>query len=298
MHVCVTGATGYIGGAVARGAVRHGLRVTALARSDVAASALEQDGITPVRGRLEDDEGLGECAAADAIVHAAFARDGYERLEAAIDVEVRATQSLLDLAAERDIPVLYASGIGVVGRTRRVAQEDDEPATPAGMQWRRVLEERVLAADGVVVRPGFVYGHGGNEILRALIRAAATRGVAAYPGNGGNAWPNIHVDDLAALYIRALERGARRAVFHGVGFEATVRSVCESIARLVGGMSASLPPDEARTVVPFADWMGGMSVRVGTARTQAALAWTPTGPAIQDDVEHGSYRVLLDEEGR
>jgi nucleoside-diphosphate-sugar epimerase len=104
----------------------------------------------------------------------------------------------LDATAGRDVPVVYTSGIGVVG-TDRLTQEDDEPATPAGMQWRRSLELQVLAAGGVVMRPAFVYGHGGNEILRALIRAAAAIGVAAYPGDGGNRWMNVYVDDLAEL---------------------------------------------------------------------------------------------------
>jgi nucleoside-diphosphate-sugar epimerase len=298
-RIFVTGPTGYVGGAVARCAVRHGLYVTGLVRAEAGAHALEQAGITPLRGRLEDDVALRQGAgAADAVVHAAFARDGYEHLDSAVDVEVRATRSLLEATAGRDVPVVYTSGIGVVGGTNRPVQEDDEPATPAGMQWRRSLELQVLAAGGVVVRPAFVYGHGGNEILRALIREAAASGVAAYPGDGGNRWPNVHVDDLAALYLAALARGARGAVFHGVGGEATVRSVCESIATLVGGVATSLPPDEARAVVPFADWIGGTSIQAGTARTREALAWTPTGPTVHDDVEHGSYRALLHEEAR
>jgi nucleoside-diphosphate-sugar epimerase len=299
MRIFVTGATGYVGGAVARCAVRHGLHVTGLVRAEAGARVLERAGIEPLRGRLEDDAALRRGAgAADAVVHAAFARDGYEHLDAAVDVEVRATRSLLDATAGRDVPVVYTSGIGVVGGTDRPVQEDDEPATPGGMRWRRSLELQVLAADGVVVRPAFVYGHGGNELLRALIRAATASGVAAYPGDGGNRWPNVHVDDLAALYLAALGRGERGAVFHGVGGEATVRSVCGSIARLVGGVSASLPPNEARAVVPFADWIGGTSIHAGTARTRETLAWTPTGPTVHDDVEHGSYRPLLHEEAR
>jgi nucleoside-diphosphate-sugar epimerase len=299
MRIFVTGATGYVGGAVARGSVRRGFDVTGLVRTEASAHALEQAGITPLRGRLEDDVALRQGAgAADAVVHAAFARDGYEHLDAAVDVEVRATRTLLDATAGRDVQVVYTSGIGVVGGTDRPAQEDDEPATPEGMRWRRSLELEVLAVGGVVVRPAFVYGHGGNEILCALIRAAAASGVAAYPGDGGNRWPNVHVDDLAALYLAALASGARGAVFHGVGGEATVRSVCESIAMLVGGVGASLPPDEARAVVPFADWIGGTSIQAGTARTREALAWTPTGPTVHDDVEHGSYRTVLQEEAR
>jgi hypothetical protein len=99
---------------------------------------------------------------------------------------------------------------------------------------------------------------------------------------------------------RVLPRTSSRQVdvFHGVGGEATVRSVCESITTLVGGVSASLPPDEARAVVPFADWIGSRSVQVATARTREALAWTPAGPTVTDDVEHGSYRAALEDDDR
>jgi nucleoside-diphosphate-sugar epimerase len=153
MPIFVTGATGYVGGAVARGAVRLGIHVTGLARADASARALERDGITPLRGRLEDDVALREGAgAADAVVHAAFARDGYEHLDAAVDVEVRATRSLLDATAGRDVPVVYTSGIGVVGGADRTVQEDDEPATPASMLWRRSLEVEVLAAGATRLR--------------------------------------------------------------------------------------------------------------------------------------------------
>ena len=132
--------------------------------------ALERAGITPARGRLEDEDSFRAGGATRSCTpHSRV--DAYEHLEAAIDLEVRATQSLLNIAAERHIPIAYTSGIGVVGGTDDVAQEDDEPATPTGMQWRRDIETRVLAAGGVVLRPGFVYGRAGNEILCALIRA-------------------------------------------------------------------------------------------------------------------------------
>lgn len=54
MKIFVTGATGYIGGSVATRLLADGHQVIGLARSDEAAASLEQRGIEPVRGTLND----------------------------------------------------------------------------------------------------------------------------------------------------------------------------------------------------------------------------------------------------
>lgn len=65
----------------------------------------------------------------------------------------------------------------------------------------------------------------------------------------------------------------------------------EAIGRLVGVPASSLPLDEARQVMPYADWIAGNSIRVGTARTRRLLGWVPAGPDIHEDIEFGSYRT-------
>jgi nucleoside-diphosphate-sugar epimerase len=144
------------------------------------------------------------------------------------------------------------------------------------------------------VRPALVYGRAGSDILRALIASALERHVLVYADDGQNVWPNVHVDDLAEVYVRAVERGVRGEVLHAAGGEATPRSVCEAIGRLVGLTASSLPFEQARRVMPYADWIAGSSIRVGTARTRRLLDWIPAGPDIHQDIEFGSYRSLVE----
>jgi uncharacterized protein YbjT (DUF2867 family) len=74
MQIFVTGATGFIGGSLARRLVENGHRVHGLVRSRDKAHLLEQSGIQPVVGTLDDDAVLTEAARqADAVIDAASA---------------------------------------------------------------------------------------------------------------------------------------------------------------------------------------------------------------------------------
>ncbi len=58
MRVFVTGATGFIGSAVAEELMAAGHTVTALARSEETAKKLSAKGIQPIPGNLDDMESL------------------------------------------------------------------------------------------------------------------------------------------------------------------------------------------------------------------------------------------------
>ena len=80
MKVFLTGATGYIGSAVAERLLAAGHAVVGLARSEQAAATLEARGIIPHRGDLTDPESLYAAArAADAVIQLAQAQFGAQR---------------------------------------------------------------------------------------------------------------------------------------------------------------------------------------------------------------------------
>ena len=73
MRIFLTGATGYIGGAVLDALVRGGHDVTALVRDNEKARRVGKRGARPVIGNLaEPDSFRGSADAQDGYIHAAF----------------------------------------------------------------------------------------------------------------------------------------------------------------------------------------------------------------------------------
>ncbi len=106
MRVLVTGATGLIGGAVARRLASAGHEVVGLARSDASAAKLADQGYTAVHGDLADAASIAEAArAVDAVVHAASPSD---QNRAAYD-EV-ATRAIIDALRGTAKWFVYTSG--------------------------------------------------------------------------------------------------------------------------------------------------------------------------------------------
>ena len=61
-------------------------------------------------------------------------------------------------------------------------------------------------------------------LLTPAIAMYRGKGVCAYVGDGANCWPAAHVEDVARLYRRAVERAEPDAKYHAVA-EESVRCV-------------------------------------------------------------------------
>lgn len=239
MKVFLTGATGYLGSAVAAALVRARHDVTALVRSPTSAARVVSYGIEPHRGDLRDPSSYRQAAlAADAVVHAAV-EGGADRM--AVDrtfVEAVASPKLI-----------YTSVLFVLGNAD--GADESAPASGARAEHERI----VLGAGGAVIRPGMI--HGGEAWL-------FTHPVVI--GDGENRWPLVHRDDVAELYRIVLERGAR-GVFHAV---AEVRRAREVFPHVAG-----TPLEEARRELgAFAD---ALALDQNVRATRALeLGWRPT----------------------
>jgi nucleoside-diphosphate-sugar epimerase len=283
MDVLITGATGYIGGAVAEAMAGAGHTVHALARTSATLDRIASRGWTPVRGDLRETAELQRLARAlDAVVHAANTGGGDA---AAVDAE--ATRALLQALAGTGKPFVYTSGVWAVG-----AGEADERSTadpPALVGWRAGLEAEIIAAApgvrSVVLRPGVVYGRGGG------IPGMVARGELPVIGDGRQQWPLVHVDDLSDLYVRALNAPAG-SILHGVSHTLFMRDVALVGAVGRGGaMPEMLPLAEARARLgDFADALA-LDQRVSARRTRKLLGWQPRGPSPVEELLLGSYAV-------
>jgi nucleoside-diphosphate-sugar epimerase len=292
MRVFLTGATGYIGSAVADALLASGDQVIGLARTDEAVQKLTGKSIDVQRGDLTDLKSLVSGAKeADAVIHTATTNDG-SRDRAAVE-------AILGALAGTGKPFIYTSGVWVLGDTDgKLADEDTPVNPPAFLSWRADLEEDVLAAakDNVrciVIRPAMVYG-GGGGLFTGFIESAKKDG-AQYIGGGENRWTGVHVEDLADLYALALHNAPAGTLLHGANGDAVrVRHIADAANRAVGAgpCLSPLTLEEARkTMGPMADALT-MDQRISGTRARRVLGWSPHRPELLDDIENGSYRPV------
>jgi nucleoside-diphosphate-sugar epimerase len=290
MQIFLTGATGYIGTAVADRLRAAGHKLTGLARSDSAASRLTAAGIQPVRGDFSTPATVGAASrASDGVISMATTYDA--------NVDGPAIDAILDALAGSNKPFIYTSGIWSHGDTAgAVVDEDSTPRPAALVKWRQAVEDRVRegARRGirtVVIRPAIVYGRGGG-IPAGFVQSAREEGSARYIGSGANRWPTVHVDDLADLYLLALERAPAGTLLLGVaGPSRAVRDIAAAASRGAGaeGRTVAWPLEEARQKLgAYADALV-MDQQASGRLAQELLGWKPHRPDMLEDVERGSY---------
>jgi nucleoside-diphosphate-sugar epimerase len=262
MRIFLTGATGYIGGEVAR-ALRHaGHEIGALARPDSDTGNLRDLGVVTVSGDLTSLPSLrDQLENYDAFVHMAASADHRQETD----------RVAVETFAAIDRPFVYTSGVWVLGNTD--SAHEGSPVNPLQIvAWRPAHEERVLGTGGAVVRPGCVYG-GRQSLLGQWFAAAEQNAPLQIVGDGANRWAMVDIRELAGLYVRAIEQRAK-GVLHAIDDS---HDTLEAMARAIApnGTIEKVPLEVARTAMgPFVDALAVDQV-ISSTETRQKLGWAP-----------------------
>ena len=293
MEVFLTGATGYIGSAVAEALQKAGHKVTGLARTPEKAKQLESRGVRAVLGDLRQPETVAAPArAADGVIHTANTNDAN-----AAQADAAVVRAMLKALEGSGKPFVYTSGVWVLGSTGEKVADEQTPVNPTPLVAHRpAIEQEVLGYKdrGVrtsVIRPALVYGRGGS-IPRMYAQAARETGTVRYVGDGENRWPFVDVDDLAQLYVLALKKAPPGSLYNAAqGPSYRVREVAEaaSIGAGAKGKTQAWPLEEARkTMHAFADALA-LDQQISSQKAKKELGWSPRAGSVLDDLKTGSY---------
>ncbi|GAA1869832.1 NAD-dependent epimerase/dehydratase family protein [Pseudonocardia ailaonensis] len=296
MQILITGGTGYLGSVLVEHFVAAGHEVVALTRSPESAAKATQAGARPLPGSLTDTALLEKAAAdADAVVHTAVDYDGGEDAFAA---EVAAVEALTRGAGKAGTgkPFLYTSTNLVYGLDPAHPRDEDAELPEPGPQPFKLVGERLVreaaGLGGVVIRAGLIYGRGGSLLLTSLIDAATRSGTAVYIDAGDNEWTPVHVDDLARLYLAALEHPVA-GIYNAAGPQQfSFRELAEAIADLTGTTATSITAGQAESAMGPRAALLGSSARIRSRKARDTFGWSTSGPALPDDVRSGSYQVV------
>ncbi len=294
MDIFLTGGTGYVGTSVLEHLVAAGHHVTALVRNDDKAAVVRVAGAAPLVGDITDAALLAQAASeADAVIHVASPGDG---TSAAVDTVV--VETFLTALKGSDKRYLHTSGVWIHGTGDDITEDRPLDAPPL-TAWRLPLDAQVLAAAGdgvhsVVIAPAVVYGRGSG--IPAMVKYGPTTGddepALLFPGSGDQHWTTIHVDDLGALYLAALEHAPAGSYYLAVnGDNPTVREIAAaaSTAAGLGGRVAAEPAaDTTARLGAFGDALL-LDQQATGAKARRDLGWAPKEPGLLADLTEGSY---------
>ncbi len=286
-RIFVTGASGYLGSAIASRLARAGHEVYGLTRRKRAAEGLARLGLKPVIGDLSSPASfVGVLKNCDAVVHAAVDSKAWAaRDQAALEVFRAAAQ---DGRVRR---LLYTSGVWVHGDTGGKIVDESATLDPAELVRWRVTHEEValdLADDEVAVvvfRPAIVYGES-RGIIGGLFEEARAKRTVTIPGDGAQHWELVHRDDLAEAYHLALEyaRGGERYILTDEA-HLSAAAIGAAIARVTGARLEHL--DRTAVVKELGAYGQALllSQQVTAARARRELGWVPRHTSLVGGIE-------------
>jgi dihydroflavonol-4-reductase len=248
MRAFVTGATGFIGGHVARKLRDRGDEVTALVRSPDRATELRELGCEVVEGDLSSEEAIRRGVnAAESVFHVgAVYKVGIPSSEhaAMFDANVAGTGRVLDAAVEAGARrIVYVSTVNTFGNTR--GKVVDESYRRPDRDWlsyydetkflaHEIAEDRIASgAPIVIVMPGGVYGPDDHSEIGNMIEQAATGKLRAkmFPEAG---FMLAHVEDVAEGILLAHDKGEIGESYVLAGDRATMGELVNRVCSIVG----------------------------------------------------------------
>jgi nucleoside-diphosphate-sugar epimerase len=267
VRIFITGATGFVGGALARRLLAAGHEVRALVRSQERAADLARAGAVLHTGDVRDRETLrGPMAGADAVMHvAAWYKVGVGD-PAARAINVDGTRHVLEMMAELGVAKgVYTSTLAVNSDTHgRVVDESYRfSGRHLSVYDRTKADAHDLAArmagDGVpivIVQPGAVYGPGDTSALGTLWRRFLARRLPPLPARTAFCW--TFIDDVAEGHVLALERGAPGHAYMLAGPAHTMSEAVETASRITGIPAGSrrVPPAFLRAGAALSSVLG------------------------------------------
>jgi dihydroflavonol-4-reductase len=247
MKALVTGATGFVGAAVARALGGAGWQVRVLVRSGSDRGNLQRLAAEVVEGDLADvgslERALAGCAG---LFHvAADYRLGARDPEPLYRTNVDGTRNILNAARTAGVArIVYTSSVATIGIPADGSPGDERTPVALSSMIGHYKRSKYLAEEVardaaraglpvVIVNPSTPVGPGDIKPTPTgqLVLDAAAGRMPAYVDTGLNI---VHVDDVAAGHLLAFERGTAGERYILGGEDMTLQTILAQIAQLVG----------------------------------------------------------------
>ncbi|HCR70077.1 MAG TPA: epimerase [Anaerolineae bacterium] len=227
MKYFVTGATGFVGGVLAKKLREAGHEVHASVRDVNKAEYLKGLGVKLFRGDVTDKTSMREAmTGVDGVYHVAgWYKVGVKDKSPGEKVNIQGTRNVLELMQELKIPKgVYTSTLAVNSDTngklvdenyhftgKHISEYDRTKAVAHDIAKEFISQGLPL----VIVQPGLIYGPNDTSSLRAAMRDFLQGRLPMLPSQTAFCW--AHVDDIVQGHILAMEKGKVGENYHICG---------------------------------------------------------------------------------
>lgn len=244
---------------------------------------------------MDDTEVLaGYAEQSDAVIHTA---DSDHRL---------AVETFISALRGSGKPFLHTSGSSVVGDDARgdalseQIYDEETPFTPMDTREDRVAINNQVRRAGiddavrsVVIVPSMIYGEAlglptDSDQLPQIIRKSREVGAGVHVGKGVNRWSNVHIRDLAQLYLLALTKAPSASYFFAENGEESYWDIAIAVSKALGfgGKTVSWSAEDA--IAELGDWARfaiASNSRVHAVHARNLLGWKPAEESLLDWIE-------------
>ena len=225
MNVCVTGATGFLGGALVRRLLAEGISVRALARPSARADELAARGAEVVRGDLSDSAAIARAlTGVEVVYHVAAMVEAPGDLADFLDANRGGTERVFRAALEQNVrSIVYSSSIAVYGLARdgQIIDEntpyDDQPDLRDSYSQSKIQADAFAVAFAqknsrpgklsvTILRPGVIYGP--RKPLPFGLLGFHAGNTNVFFGNPANRIPLNYIENLVDALLLAAQPSA------------------------------------------------------------------------------------------
>ncbi len=243
MHIFVTGASGFVGGAATRSLIAAGHKISAMSRSERSDAAISALGAKPARCDLEDIA-ADHMKGCKAVIHAAAFVEAWGPQDAWHRFNVQGTANVLNAAKTAGVKRFVHIGTEaaiIYGQDVHNADESYplSPNSPYPYCATKAQAEMLVRAandpgtfETIVLRPRFIWGPGDTTLL-PTVEAMAKAGKWTWIAKGAAMTSTTHIDNLVHAIGLALTKGKGGEAYFILD-DGTI-----SMKEIISGMAAS-----------------------------------------------------------
>ncbi|MBL0047293.1 MAG: NAD-dependent epimerase/dehydratase family protein [Bacteroidetes bacterium] len=244
MKYFITGATGFVGGELAKQLIAKKHTLIALVRNPEKAENLRQLGVSVVKGDVSDKESMRiPMTGCDGVFHVAgWYKVGAKDKTPGQKINIDGTRNVLELMQELNIPKgVYTSTLAINSDSHGITYDEtfefngkhiseyDRSKAKAHEIAQQFIKQGLPL---VILMPGLIYGPNGTSMSDDALRLYLQKKLPIIPSKAAYSW--AHVEDIAHAHILAMEKGAKGVTYMVSGPNHTLVNAFDIAQQITG----------------------------------------------------------------